>query len=197
MADFLSSHQEPSHTTRNLLLTGLFVAVVIAAAFGIFYHHENHAPMEATATRVLTLPLHTVYGQASRGSVAALGPAETEDSIYIIPLLRIKNTGDVPLFIKDITGSVTLSDGRDDAGRLIGARDRERLQQLVPGIAPLLKQANLPALDPEATVAPHTTAEGYSIFLYTMPSTEWDKRRAANVRLDFYHQDAVTIPLPR
>lgn len=195
MADLLSSPQEQGNT-RKLLLTGLVVALVLAAAFGIFYHHENRASIEATATRVLTLPLHTTY-RSPKGSVGAVGPDETEDSIYIVPLLRVKNVSDVPLFIKDVTSSLTLGDGRGNPGRLIGARDRERLQQLVPGIAPLLKQANLPPFDPELQIAPNSTAEGYAIFLYTMPSTEWDKRQNATVRLDFYHQDAITIPLPK
>lgn len=195
MADLFSSTQESS-SLRKLLLTGLVVAAVLACTFAVFYHHENHAPLEATATRVLTLPLHTVYGQA-KGDAATLDSAQTEDSIYVIPLLRIRNRSDVPLFLKDLASSVTLQDGRDDPGRLIGARDRGRLQQLVPGIAPLLKEANLPALDPEQQIAPNGTAEGYAVFLYTMPSTEWDKRQSADVRFDFYHQDAVTIPLPK
>lgn len=195
MADFLSTASEPS-PVRKLLLTGLLVALVLAAAFGIFYHHENHARLQATATRVLTLPLHTVY-KSAKGSVAAMDADETEDSVYIVPLLRVQNSSDVPLFIKDLTGSVTLQDGRDNPGRRIGPSDRDRLQQMVPGITPLLKQANLPALDPEQQIAPGATAEGYAIFLYTMPATEWDKRQSANVRIDFYHQDAVTIPLPK
>ncbi|WP_419806134.1 hypothetical protein [Terriglobus sp.] len=197
MADLLSSTQEPNYTLRNLLITGLLVALALAAAFGLFYHHENHAPLEATATRVLTLPLHTVYSGHVKGEVGAIAPDQSEDVIYIVPLLRIRNQSDVPLFIKDVTGAVTLQDGRELAGRLIGARDRSRLQQLVPGIAPVLKQANLPALDPEQQVAPNATAEGYAIFLYSIPPTEWDHRQSSNVRLDFYHQDAVTIPLPR
>ena len=192
MADFLSSAPEPGNT-RKLLITGLAVALIFAAAFAVFYRHENHAPLEATATRVLTLPLHTVYGHVKDSADAD----ETEDSVYIVPLLYIQNRSDVPLFIKDIAGTVTLQDGRENPGRRIGARDRERLQQLVPGIVPLLKQANLPALDPEQQIAPKAAAEGYAIFLYTMPSTEWDKRQSAAVRLDFYHQDAVTIPLPK
>ncbi len=196
MADLLSSQQESSNL-RKLLLIGLVVAAVLAAAFLVFYHHENHAPLEATATKVLTLPLHTVYSGRVKGEVGAIAPDQTEDSLYIVPLLRIHNRSDVPLFLKDITSTVTLGDGRDDPGRLIGARDRARLQQLVPGITPLLKQANLPALDPEAQIAPNATAEGYAIFLYAMPSTEWDHRQAGTVRIDFYHQDAVTIPLPK
>lgn len=195
MADLLSSAHAPTNT-RKLLVTGLIVALVLAAAFAIFYRHENHAPLEATATRVLTLPLHTTYHSA-KGSAGVVGPDETEDAIYIVPLLRVKNRSDVPLFLKDVASTITLQDGRDNPGRLIGARDRERLQQLVPGIAPLLKQANLPALNPEQQIAPNSTAEGYAIFLYTMPSTEWDHRQSASVRLDFYHQEAVTIPLPK
>ncbi|MFN2975184.1 hypothetical protein [Terriglobus aquaticus] len=196
MAEFLSSAPQTGNT-RKLLLIGLVVALALATGFALFYHHENHAPLQATATRVLTLPLHTVYGSNAKGGAAAMEAPETEDSIYVIPLLRVENTSDVPLFIKDVTSSVTLQDGRDNPGRRIGARDRERLQAMVPGITPLVKQTNLPPLDPEGQVAPHSTAEGYAIFLYTMPSTEWDKRKAADVRLDFYHQDAATIPLPK
>lgn len=196
MAEFLSSAPE-SGSPRKLLLIGAFVALAIAAAFGLLYHRESRAPMETSVERVLTLPLHTVYGSSKSGDASTMEGPETEDSIYVIPVLRVKNNSDVPLFVKDITASVTLGDGRDDPGRRIGARDRERLQQMVSGIAPLVKQANVPPLDPEQTIAPHTTAEGYSIFLYTMPSTEWDKRQSALVRLDFYHQDAATIPLPK
>ena len=195
MADLLSAANPPGNA-RRLLITGLVLALAAAAAFALFFHHENHAPVQATATRVLTLPLHTVYG-AAKGSVAAISAPETEEAIYVVPLLRVQNRSDVPLFLKDVTGSVTLQDGRDNPGRLIGKRDRDRLQQLVPGIGPLLHQANLPALDPEQQIAPNSTAEGYAIFLYTMPAAEWDKRQSATVRLDFYHQDAVTIPLPK
>ena len=50
MADLFHSPQETSNL-RKILLTGVIVALVLAGAFGIFYHHENHAPLEATASR--------------------------------------------------------------------------------------------------------------------------------------------------
>ncbi len=179
--------------SRSLLLIALGLVAALGSGFAFFYHHENHAPLEVTVTRVLTLPLHVKYGHVQDTA----GPDQTEDAIYILPILSVKDRSDVPLFVKDITASVTLADGREDAGRRVGAADRERLQQLVPQIAPLLKQAAVPPLDPEQRIDKDTTAQGYTVLLFSMPAAEWDKRKSVSVTLDFYHQESVTIPLPR
>lgn len=200
MASLLNQPTDERHTARNLAFIALVLILAAAAGFAIFYKHENHAPLEVTTTRVLTLPLHVTYNNPTGGSGGAVqigAPEQTDDVIYIVPILKVEDKSDVPLFIKDITGSVHLQSDGDIQGRFVSAAERDRLLQLVPTLKPVLDQSGVPPLNPEQKVEPHTTVQGSTIFLYSMPPAEWTNRKSATVTLDFYHQDSVTVPLPR
>ncbi len=194
MADFLTtSDQQKSNTTRNLLISAVVLVVAAAIAFAVFYHHENHADAEGEVVRVLALPLHTKYAHVAD----TVGPDPEEDSLYVVTVLRIKDRSYAPLFLKDITGDLRIEDGRLTPAARVRAQDMDRLLAAVPQLQPILAAAGGKPMQPEQTIPPNTTAEGYVIFQYSFAQRLWDTRREASVTVDFYHQDSVRMPVPR
>ena len=73
----------------------------------------------------------------------------------------------------------------------------DRLLTAVPQLKPVLAAAGGKPLQPEQTIAPNTTAEGYVVFQYSFPQKLWETRKEASVTLDFYHQNSLRIAVPK
>lgn len=193
MAGLLDSEREnESRVVRNLLVIAAVLVAVAGAAFGIFYHHENHAAVEAEGVRTTMLPLHLKYGHVGE----VVGEDQTEDLMYVVAVLRVKDRTDAPLFVKDIAGSFVTADGATVEGHRVPVRDYERLYSVVPQLKPIAEAAGKP-LQPEQTVAKGETAEGYVVLQFSAPASAWEKRSGASARVDFYHQDSVTVALAK
>lgn len=194
MADLLASSQPPpSHTVRNLLLIALVLVLAAGAGFAFFYRHENHADAEGQIVRVLTLPLHTKYAHI-RDTV---GADTEEDTFYVVAVVRVQDRSDAPLFVKDIVGDLRVEDGTLTAGTRVKTQDMDRLLTAVPQLKPVIAAAGVKPLQPEQQIAPNTATEGYVVFQYPFVKTLWDRRQAASMRLDFYHQDSLQMSVPK
>ncbi len=192
MAGLLQS--DTSHDRKSLrpiLVSALVVAVLLVAAFALYYRHENHAAVEVTGLRSLTVPLHTTY--THKGKV--LGTDTPEESIYVVAAVRVTDRADVPLFLKDITAGLIAPDGTDVEATRIKEKDTDRLLHLVPALQPAIRQIGLPALQPEQTVTPHATTEGYVLLQINGPESTWTQRKQGSLTLDFYHQQSTTVIL--
>lgn len=190
MADlFNPDHSDENSTTRTLGVSALFLVTLAAVVFGFFYHHENHAPVELTSVRTLVLPVHTTYTHTGK---TAGGPEGGEDTTYVVALLHVRDHSNVPLFIKDVTGSLHLQDGTAAPFTRIKARDLDRLLTIVPTLKPVLAQASNEPLQLEQTIAAGASADGYVLFQFAGPQQVWNTRKDASLTVDFYHQNAVT-----
>ena len=192
MAGLLQSDTSHDRSSlRPILVSAIVIAVLLAAAFALYYRHADRAPVELTGLRSLTVPLHTTY--THKGKV--LGTDTPEESMYVVAAVRVMDRADVPLFIKDITAGLAMPDGTEVETTRIREKDTERLLQLVPALQPALRQIGVPALQPEQTVAPHATVEGYVVLQVNAPESTWTQRKQATLTLEFYHQDAATVIL--
>lgn len=193
MAGLLDSEQKnESQVLRNVLVIAAVLVVAAAVAFFVFYHHENHAEVEAVGVRTLVMPLHLKYGHVGE----VVGEDQVEDLTYVVAVLRLSDHTDAPLFIKDIAGNFTTADGGNVEGHRVAERDFEKLYSLVPQLKPVVASAGKPML-PEQTIAKGATAEGYVIYQYSAPQSAWDQRKTASARIDFYHQDSITVALAK
>ncbi len=191
MADLLNPDITHERTTlRTLLVAAVVLVALAAAAFAIFYHHENHAPVELSSTRTLVLPLHTTY--THKGKTAG-GPEGGDDTTYVVAALHVQDRAAVPLFIKDITGTLQLADGTPVSFTRIKSADMERLLQIVPALQPVLQQIAAPPLQLEQQVASGAAADGYIVFQLAGAQSAWDTRKSAAITLDFYHQDPASV----
>ena len=193
MADLLNpdtSHERA--TLRTLLLAALCLIVLAAAGFGIFYHRQNHAPLQLSSTKTLALNVHTTY---TRPNHAAGTEDGGDDTTYIAASIHVTDLADAPLFLKDITATLTLADGTPVQITRVRSSDQDRLLHIVPAVVPLLQQIGVPPLQPEQTIAPRTSADGYVLLLFAGPKSAWDSRKDATLTVDFYHQDSVTTTI--
>ncbi len=191
MADLLNPDLTHERSTLRTLLVAVVVLVALAAAaFGIFYHHENHAPVELSSTRTLVLPLHSTYTHT--GKIAG-GPEGGDDTTYVVAALHVQDRASVPLFIKDITGSLQLADGTPVSFTRIKPADMDRLLEIVPTLKPVLQHIATPPLQLEQNIPAGTAADGYVVFQLAGPQSAWDTRKTAAITLDFYHQDSTSV----
>ena len=189
----LEIHQKSAQSSRGLFAAGLIVLLVMAAGFAIFYRHANQAKVQVMAGRVLPMPVHTKYGHVGR----VAGPDQEEDSLYVLAEVKLEDATDAPLFLKDITGTFTTKEGGTVDSRRIGSEDLERLFTLLPQLKPLVQSTGLKPLDLEQKIPAHSTYDGYVLLLFAAPPQAWRDRQSAQINLGFYHQEPVTLTLPK
>jgi hypothetical protein len=172
------------------LLPALIAIVVLAIVIGIVYSFIPHRVADLTLTHVAVLPTHTVFKSDSK----VVGQqAPFEDDLYILATVRIDNRLRVPLTLDDITGAITAPDGAETTTSAIQKNDLPNLYVVFTALVPL---ASAPLLR-ESIIQPAGRAEGMVLLHYPIAQAEWDQRKSASITLDFYHQDPITVPLPK
>jgi hypothetical protein len=179
---------------RGMLVPVALALVVLAVLGGWFAKVYLHKEVTGKVDRVGIFPVHVEY---QRGSGMLVGENQTEDATYVIANVSLTDHTEVPLFVKDIKGSFTMEDGTVMQATAIEKVDLPRLAAMYPKMRPAVDATGPAPLQSLPSVAPGTTAGGYVIFAYNVPKAVWDKRKAADVSLDFYHQDPVTLALPK
>jgi hypothetical protein len=178
---------------RGMLVPVLIAIVLLAAGGAWFAKVYLHKEVTGSVDRVGVYPVHTVY---ERGSGILVGDNQTEDVTYVVPNVMLTDHTEVPMFVKSISGSFTMEDGTVMQASAIEQADLPRLAAMFPKMKSAVDTAGPTPLQSVQSIAPGATAGGYAIFAYNVPQAVWDKRKSADVSIDFYHQDRVTLALP-
>ena len=178
---------------RRSMLVPILLALVVLAALGAWFAKVFlHPEAAGTVTHTEVYPVHSVFEKP----FGAVGDAQTEDALYVVAQVALTDREKVPLFLKDITGSFTGDDGAAYQANVITAKDLPRLHQMFPKLAALTTASGRP-LTADSTVAPHTTGKGYIVLLFNTTEAAWQKRKSAEIRIEFYHQDSISIAVPK
>jgi hypothetical protein len=110
------------------------------------------------------------------------------DSVLVAINVTLNNTGQKPLWIHDIKAQVNTDKGEfsDEAAPAV---DVERYYQGFPD----LKPNTLPALLPEAKIAPGGQQQGTIVFSFPVPKDQFDQRKSLTVTIQPYDQKAVVL----
>src|SRR5438309_12025473 len=92
---------------RSYTVPALIALALLAIAAGIFFWRTPLHAVDITVPHAATLPTHTVFPTTTR-LVGVPDPAE--DAFYVVATVHIHNRLRVPVFIKDITGTLTAPD---------------------------------------------------------------------------------------
>jgi len=178
---------------RNYAVPILIALVLLGTAGGLIYREFAKRVVLAAVTRTTLHPIKVTYKRPPQtGSFRLLANQQGERDLYVIPDVRIENHLTVPLFLKDFTVTMTLADGQMRTAA-IEKNDLEIVYASFPEIKPLM---GTPLLR-ETEIAPGQTAEGTLLAQFAIPESTWDKRQSASITIDFYHQDSMTIPIPK
>ena len=175
---------------RSYLLPILVVLGIAGVAFGLIFWLTPHKIAEVTVTKTQVLPIHTVFGTDTIKVGAR--PIE-EDDLYVVLTVKVEDKLKLPIFIKDLTGTLTSAEGAELTSSASQKNDLEPLYQTFPKLKPL---ASAPLLR-ETQIAPGSSAEGMVLLHYPVPQKVWDSRTAATVTVDTYHQGPLTVAIPK
>ncbi len=189
MADLNFSQPE----RRSYLVPVLVALLILGIAGGFLYRTYSRRVVIAAVTHTTVHPIHVVYTkQAQTGSFKVLGGPTGESDLYLVPNIRIENHLTVPLFLKDFTITMTVADGELHTSA-IEKNDLDVVYASFPEIKGLMTKPLLR----DAEIAPGATVEGTLLAQFAIPQNVWDQRQSATLTIDLYHQNSMTIPIPK
>jgi hypothetical protein len=174
---------------RSFLIPGLVALAIIGGGFGLLAWLTPHRAADIAVTHVAAKQFHTVI---KSGSIV-VGEEQAEDDLYVLATVRIKDDLKLPLALSDFTGSLAGPDGTLTDASAIQKNDIDGLYVTFPALKPL---ASAPLLR-ETEIAPGQTAEGMVLLHFPAAQATWDQRKAATVTIAFYHQDPITVDIPK
>ncbi len=178
---------------RRSMLLPILLALVVLAIGGLWFSRVYLRPsVVGTVTKSALFPVHVEFEKP----FGTVGAGQTEDAIYVVAQVSLKDQASVPLFVKEVAGSFIAEDGSLSRANVISARDLPRLQQMYAGLRDLMQQNGEP-LNAERNIAPGTTGSGYVVMLFNATQADWEKRKSAEVDIDFYHQDSIKLSVPK
>ena len=189
----LSLASEPKQ--RSMLLPILLALVVLACLGGWFARVYVRPSVTGSVRRVTLYPVHVEYKKPT-GGIVGTAP-QTEDELYVVTDIALKDRSELPLFISGFEGTLTMEDGTVMDSSVIGNADLPRLLQMWPQLRSAIDATGSSPLLTESTVPKETEAHGYVILTYNVPQAVWDKRKSADVTVKFYHQGPLTMALRR
>ena len=179
---------------RNLALPIVVALLVLGLAGFLLFHYTPHETAAVEVTRVDLVPTHVVF----KSETNVVGSDQSIDTLYVLATVRITDRLRLPLFLKDITATLTPADG--SAGVATSAVERGDLLNLYtsfPAVKKIAAAEPAPPLLRESRVNPGQTVEGFVILHFPITPDVWQSRRDAVLTIDLYHQGALSVSLPK
>ena len=173
---------------RSFLTPALIVAAVVAVAFALIYFFTPHSIAVLSVTNTAIVPEHTVF----KSNSMVVGSDQVQDDLYVLATVRVTDKLKLPLFIKDITGTLTTDQG-DTTVSAVEKADLPNLYTTFPNIKPFAG----PPLLRESSIDPGQSAEGMVLLHFLVDKPTWDNRKSAVVIIDFYHQGPLPVTIPK
>ena len=174
---------------RNLLAPVLVAFVIMGIAIALVVRYTPHAVADLTILRTVVYPTHVVY----KSDTLVVGRDQTQDNLYVLTTLRIEDRLNLPIFLKDFTATLTTADGEELKTSAVEKQDLENLYTTFPALRPL---SSAPLLR-ETLIDPGHSAEGMVLLHFPVTEDEWNRRRAATLLIDLYHQGPISITIPQ
>lgn len=185
-----------SQSERRNYLVPVLVGLVLAGIAGAaIYFFTPHRIGQVSVTRTTVVPIRTVYKGSQLGSggdMKVLGD-QAQDDLYVLVSVRIEDDLKLPIFIKDLTATMTAPDGGELTSSAVQTPDLETLYTTYPKLkasagAPLLR---------ETQIQPGATVEGTVVLHFPVPQSAWDGRSGATITVDTYYQGPLSAAIPK
>lgn len=190
-ADFHLSQVDPPHPFKSAWKTFAVSAVILIVAVVVFYFIVKKPPQMAGAiVQVNYYPVHsTISGAEGQGMQ---GGSEPFDQLLVFAVVQVRNQTNIPLFMQDISATLTTADGAEHENVAASSADFDRVFQAFPALASYRSQP----FDRTATIAPGQSVQGLVIFNFPVTRQQWDGRKSGNVVVSFMHQNNLLISFP-
>lgn len=174
---------------RSYLLPAAIVAVLVGAAFAAIDLFTPHRIADLAVTHIAVLPTHTVF---KNDTIVVKDREQVQDDLYVLATVRLQDDLKLPIFVKDITATLTTSDGAVMSASATEKLDLPNLYTTFPALVPL----SGPPLLRETELEPGAAAEGMVLLHFPVAEAIWKQRRSAVISVDLYHQGPLTVAIP-
>jgi hypothetical protein len=175
---------------RSYLIPVLIALFVVCGVIAYVLEKIPRRTADLAITHIAVLPTHTVLKSDSK----VVGHKdEADDDLYVVANVRVDDRLHVPLLIKDITATLIAP---DDTVRTTSAVDKSDLANLYAAFPALKPMASEPLLR-ESVIRTGDHAEGMVLLHFPIPEADWKQRKIATLTLDFYHQNSLTVEIPK
>lgn len=174
---------------RNLLAPVLIAFLVLGIVIALVIRYTPHSVAETEVTHAAAYPTHTVF----KSDTILVNRDRSQDDLYALITVRISDRLNLPLFLKDFTGTIVTRDGQTITGT--GAQKND-LEAIYTSFPPIRKLASPPLLR-ETLISPGETAEGMILLHFPISAEDWNGRRSATLNVDLYHQGPLEIAIPQ
>jgi hypothetical protein len=179
-------------STRRTLLILLAAVIIVVMVTGL-YVYTGEKPSAATGeiVKLEVFPIHSQL-RVGEGAKGIEGGMETYDQLLVLAQIRIHNQGKIPLFLRDVSASLDLSNGDSQHSTAASRSDFQNVFVAYPQLASL-KEDPLPW---DLTLQPGQTVEGLAIFHYPITKQQWDARQSFHGTISFQYQKDLLLPWP-
>jgi len=177
---------------RSSFLIPLLIAFIVVGAVFAYVYLRPHRIADIAIVHTNILPTHTVFKSLSK----VVGHEDqAQDDLYVLTTLHIDNRSKIPLTIDDITATLTPPDDSVEpaTASAIPRTDLDGMYITFPALKPL----SGPPLSRETTIQPCDHAEGMVMLHFPVAEADWNNRKSATVTVSFYHQDPLTLTIPK
>lgn len=174
---------------RNLLAPVLIAFLLLGIAIALLVRYTPHTVADVTVTHVTVYPAHTVF----KSETLLVGRDRAQDDLYALITVNLTDRLNLPIFLKDFTGTLTTADGEQVAGTAAQKNDLESIYTTFPALRPL---SSAPLLR-ETLITPGGFAEGMVLLHFPVSAETWKHRRTATLNVDLYHQGPLAITIPQ
>jgi hypothetical protein len=174
---------------RNLLAPVLIAFTVLGIVIALVLRYTPHRVADLEITHTSAYPSHLVFN----GSAMVVGSQQTEDHLYVAINLHITDRLNLPLFIKDLTATLTTSEGEVLTASAVEKQDLPSVYAAFPAVKAMVSS---PPLFRETLIDPSGSAEGMVLLHFPITLDTWNHRRSAVLHVDLYHQGPLSITIP-
>jgi len=190
MSDLNLGPAQQSSPLKGILIAAV---VLIAIAAGVFYLGP-HRTADITIPKTQLYAAHTTSKDTSDSQMHIVGQrAESENDLYVVATLNIKNNLPIPIYLDNITATYTSPEDTVLDSRAPSAADLSRLEEIFPALTPLMQTP----LSLSEGIPAKSTVQG-TVLLHFSGLTEqtWKEHKSTTLTLNFIHQSPQTVSIP-
>jgi hypothetical protein len=174
---------------RNLLAPVLIAFLLLGIAIALLVRFTPRSIAEVNVVHTAVYSAHTVF----KSDTILVGRDRSQDDLYALITVSMTDRLNLPIFIKDFTGTLVSSDGTKIPGTAAQKDDLENLYTTFPALRPL---SSSPLLR-ETLINPGSSVDGMVLLHFPVSSDTWNHRRSATLNIDLYHQGIISIAIPQ
>ena len=173
----------------NLLAPVLIAFLLLGIALALVLRYTPHKVADIAIVHTAVYPAHTVF----KSETILVGRDRSQDDLYVLVTVTVTDRLNLPIFLKDFTGTLVTADGEEVAGTAAQKGELDNLYTTFPALRPL---ASAPLLR-ETLISPNNSESGMVLLHFPVAAETWNRRRSAALNIDLYHQGPMSVTIPQ